>query len=292
MTIEFKWNAHDDPFIDNSVADGKTTFVRDTNRAMDTLGQITGYAAAQLGSQFRCHLYSVLVIRDRARLLRWDRTGTIVSESFEYNEDNHLADFFTRYSCASPEMRGHDASVSQPNHTESEAAAKTLGLPCTTEFVQLEVPEGAGIRTFVVPVPVAPAYTPPGRATRAFKAYDVSSRKIVFLKDTWRIDLPEIYPEGRTYRILKEASVRNIPSCLAAGDIRGDDYHATKTHIYSNRSWACSDHVHFTPHRHYRLALDVFGLPLTEFQSSHQLVSAIRDSLIGKSTFTSEHFLS
>jgi len=40
-------------------------------------GQITAYATMLLGNQHRTHAFSVLVIQDYARLIRWDRGGAI-----------------------------------------------------------------------------------------------------------------------------------------------------------------------------------------------------------------------
>jgi hypothetical protein len=55
--IEFKWKLNNDPFCDvydmkHPDKDGKTikSFLHDTKAAKDTLGHITAYAAAQLGS--------------------------------------------------------------------------------------------------------------------------------------------------------------------------------------------------------------------------------------------------
>ncbi|KAF8235488.1 hypothetical protein L208DRAFT_1023003, partial [Tricholoma matsutake] len=95
MFLEFKWKSGDNPFCD----DGKTvkSFLRDTKAAKDTLGQITAYAAARLGSQFCTHIYFILIIKDTARILRWDRSGTLVTEAIKYNESCHLAEFFHRY---------------------------------------------------------------------------------------------------------------------------------------------------------------------------------------------------
>jgi len=54
LIIEFKWHEADDPFCDPYVPPGAehTTIFRDGKTCTDTLGQITSYAAAQLGSQF------------------------------------------------------------------------------------------------------------------------------------------------------------------------------------------------------------------------------------------------
>ena len=91
------------------------------------LGQITSYAAAQLGAQFRTHAYSVLIVKDQARILRWDRSGTIIMEAIKYNKVPHLAKFFRRYSVASAVMRGKDETASVPSRYEKRVARKACG---------------------------------------------------------------------------------------------------------------------------------------------------------------------
>jgi hypothetical protein len=74
---KFKWNNEDDPFCDVKSSNCTNlnclqvnhSFLNDSKKAMDTLGQITSYAAAQLGAQFRTYAYSVLIVKDRARIL-------------------------------------------------------------------------------------------------------------------------------------------------------------------------------------------------------------------------------
>jgi hypothetical protein len=285
--VEFKWNTTDDPFCDlHDVAfEGGIvkSFLRDSKAGEDTLGQITSYAAAQLSAQFRTHLYSVLIVKDTARILRWDRSGTIVTEAIKYNKSSVLADFFRRYARAPPNMRGKDESASTPTPAEAVAAREALGLDMTIPLVKLSIPDTDGSQLyFVMPTPEATLYTPPGRATRGSRAYNVSQGTIVFLKDSWRIDLLDIQAEGRVYKRLRDAAVRHVPRCVASGDISTEGYHATKTNLYVDKPWACPLGAHLIPHRHYRLALDVVGRVLVQYRSSHEMVTAVRDSLIGE----------
>lgn len=68
MFVEFKWNPIDDPFGDVYELDsGHRSFLRNTKLADDTLGQLTSYAAAQFGAQFRTHLFSIFIVWDTAR---------------------------------------------------------------------------------------------------------------------------------------------------------------------------------------------------------------------------------
>jgi hypothetical protein len=287
LFIEFKWKYDHDPFrppykIQHN-SDTVMTFLRDTKTADDTLGQITAYAAAQLGSQFRTHAYSILIVKDTARFFRWDRSGTIVTEAFHYNESNHLVEFFRRYSKASPDMRGNDQSVSDPTPTEATLARQFLELDNDTPLVKLTIPHTDGSPLYyVASTPRVTPYTPPGRATRGFPAYDISRHTLVYMKDSWRVDIPNIWPEGLVYGELKKHSVRNIPDCLSSGDIATDQYHRSKTCAYVREPWACHSDAHFIPHRHYRLTLDIIGRSLTKYQSSYEMVSAVRDAIIGE----------
>ena len=67
LIIEFKWHTHDDPFTSPTlIGEGEDkilSFLCDSKAGIDTAGQITVYAAAQLGSPFRTCVYSVLIIQ-------------------------------------------------------------------------------------------------------------------------------------------------------------------------------------------------------------------------------------
>src|ERR1700678_2182262 len=125
--IEFKWV--DDLFCDPHDVDHEGGIVRSflchSKAANNTLGQIMSYAVAQLGAQFRTHAYSVFIVKDTARILRWDRSGTIVMETIKYNKSPLLAKIFRRYSVALPEMRGKDSSASAPTPAEGLMARKS-----------------------------------------------------------------------------------------------------------------------------------------------------------------------
>lgn len=291
MFIEFKWKTSDDPFCATHEDDcpdcqpnhRTMSFIRRTDSGKDTLGQITSYAAAHFGAQYRTHIYSVLIVKGTARIIRWDRSGAIVTEAIYYNVSPILAEFFRRYSTASPEMRGQDTSVSAPEPSEAFLARQALALHAEAPLVKLEIPAANGSpRHFITSAPRATPYTPPGRATRGGPAYDVLRGTTVFLKDSWRVDLPGIHPEGLTYKTLEKANVRNIAHCLESGDISTTEYHATKTPGFAAAPWACHSYIQFIPHRHYRLALDIIGRSLITFKSSYEMVAVVRDGLIGQ----------
>ncbi|KAI0309001.1 hypothetical protein OF83DRAFT_1024807, partial [Amylostereum chailletii] len=60
-------------------------------------GQMIAYAATQFASQHRVFIFSFLLMGDYARLLRWDRSGVVVTERFNWKTDPTLAEFFWRF---------------------------------------------------------------------------------------------------------------------------------------------------------------------------------------------------
>ncbi|KIM76441.1 hypothetical protein PILCRDRAFT_77847 [Piloderma croceum F 1598] len=281
LTIKFKWHSGDDPFcLPYSIGEGdnmKTSFLHDTKGGTNTAGQITAYVAAQLGAQFRTCTYSVLIVKSIARLIQWDRTGTVVSEPIAYNQEPALVEFFRRYHKAPQELRGVDTTVTEPTAGEKRLARKCLGIDDTTVLLKMAVQTPNSQRWYVIRAPMANHYTPPGRATRGFEAYDIERRRKVFVKDTWRVDLAGIEKEGDTYQLLWAAQVRNLAVCSASGDI-GDQ--ATCTHLYKDAPWACDTKHDLVPHHHYRLVLDTIGQSLTKFSSSREMLRSVLDAII------------
>jgi hypothetical protein len=284
VIVEFKWDAINVAFCDpplSSNVDG-FSFINQAMKGMDTLGQITSYAAAQLGAQYRTHIFSVLIVGSLARIIRWDMEGAIVTRAFNYNTKPHLADFFRRFSQASPALRGVDTSVTPASSEEAIRAWLRLNLRANMPMFTVTIPaaEGDGSIRLIIPAPVPCGLSPVGRRTRACPAFDPIHNKIVMFKDSWRVALPDILPEGVTYKLLNDANVCNVATCIACHDVPSLPQQRTQTMKFTSASWAC--HIgHLTPHIHYRLALNLVGKPLTQFESSCEVVQAVRDALIG-----------
>ena len=248
ILIEFKCNSDDDLFCDPHDVDVSCSYCRtldvvksflhETKSSNATLSQVTSYAAAQLTSQYCTHVYSVFIMKNTARILLWDRSGTIMMEAIEYNESPLLAKFFHHYSVASV-----------PTPVEAAEARQVLGLGNDVPLVKLQVPGACSSPLFfITSAPQAMPYMPPGCATCGGPAYNVLQRKRVFLKDSWRVDLPDIQAERLTYKMLKDTQVHNIPHCLASGDISTTVYHTTKAHIFTPNICVCCPHSHVIPH--------------------------------------------
>ena len=107
LMIEAKFNDEDDPF---KVVPTPKGFMRDSDRARQTLGQVACYATAHLAAQFRTHTFSILLFRETARLMRWDRAGVIVTERIPL-DNPALKQFFWRFNNSDATGRGYDSTV-------------------------------------------------------------------------------------------------------------------------------------------------------------------------------------
>jgi hypothetical protein len=292
--IEFKWSREDDPFYLSQAKQSagpseKTTKnngllsmpLNQSSPAYHTLGQIGTYVAVQTDSQFRTHIFFVLIVGDYARLMRWDRSGVIFTDPIDYNHQSELVEFFQRYDAAAPKVRGNDERVGQPRSDERDAALEAgLREPLLAVSIPENGPNGR-LNRYIIETPSARPSLPVGRSTRTSIAYDAQMRKLVFMKDSWPVFEHDDMMEGRVYQRLNRGRVPNTPHCAAFSN--GDEDNSdTRTQDYTCKSWVLKNLEFSIPRRrHHRLILDVVGKPLDKFASSKELVGAVRAAMIG-----------
>ncbi|THU78571.1 hypothetical protein K435DRAFT_737535 [Dendrothele bispora CBS 962.96] len=295
---EFKREDSADVFVQgkNLSADG---FAKNSGTASEALGQMIAYVTCQLAFQFRTHAFSFFVSGSSVRLIRWDRSGAVVSEAFKYAEEPFLAEFFWRFTRATPAARGVDTTVRKVKELnfDKELVAKAregLGLSPNDSLFGFDVwndsdPAGGSV-VYLASKPLSKHnQSPVGRATRTYKAWDTVHKRVVLLKDTWRVDAPGIWPEGLTYEKLRLKGVRYIATCLRAGDVKPsgvEGYHRTATsswtHLMSSEQGEAPGPLR--SHIHYRLILEQVGrCDLTEFTHAKELVQAAYNGLIAHS---------
>jgi hypothetical protein len=230
VVVEFKWEPHHNPFHTPAGDPSPTShFISETDKAMDTLGQIMSYTTAQLGTQYCTHTFSILIIYDQAYIIRWDREGATVSSAIKYNEEPHLADFFHRYAQASPALHGVDTSVTSASTEEAALARLQLGLSATTCMLKVAVPHvnDSGSITLIFPAPVPVGQPPIGQCTRTCPAYDIGNDRAVMFKNSWRVAIANILPEGETYKILKKQCFQHcIMHCVSRCTLYPSTSHA------------------------------------------------------------------
>ncbi len=250
LFIEVKPDPSQDFFIDTSETDDDDFLAMSQDEAFverrwRAFGQHIMYATEMLARQHRIFLFSISMSGSRARFLRWDRAGCVVSAAFDVRQDPQLlCDFIWRFSQTNDVGRGHDPTVSMVaaeeeilfrdtirGHVRSQTGLEGAELDrALSEHYQpahvaavLVSPHGQiasseNMRRFLVSRPVVSPLHLTGRATRGHWAVDQLTCKVVFLKDTWRSS-PQ--PEGVIIQELHERGVRNIPSLVCHGDVPG-----------------------------------------------------------------------
>jgi len=260
-------------------------FMAATPLAHQVAGQITSYASLVMSAQYRTHLFTVLILKEYARLIRWDRGGALVTEPIYHDGHPHLLDFLIRFNDAMRAARGRDPTVHPANSTERRKVRGLQPFAKASSFLTITISDLSRRETasnLIICAPYAQPDIPAGRWTRTSIAYDVQAEKCVFLKDSWRIHLDDIPPEGETYARLHEHGVHNIAECSLAEDVGEERFHRTWTQDFNGKSGVLQDSVHFVAHRHYRLVLDKIGRKLESFACSKELVRAVYHALIGK----------
>ena len=130
------------------------------------------------------------------------------------------------------------------------------------------------------------SFSPIGRFTLSYPAFDPETKLVVWIKDAWRIDEEGFEKEGVTYAKLARLGMKGrIPEVLCAGDVRDQDgqIQVTRSQDCKGRPWAAlSNNVH--RYVHYRIAFKTIGRPLTTFASTKQLVQVLADALEGMSS--------
>jgi hypothetical protein len=261
--LELKTDPQDDPFADAG------TLEKESARARDSRGQIITYLNAIQASQYRTHVFGVIIVKNKCRLLRLTRSGIEVTSSFDYTSTSFLTTLLWRFSHATPQTRGIDTTYELVHRADARAAREILDAVGRALW-QVPVQD----RSFYVSAPFTRSHHyPVGRGTRCFVAVDSVTNQKCLLKDTWRV--VGYHPEDEVYTRLHGHGVRNIAHIVAASDV-GEQSCGTYPLAWHIPSGGLREH------QHYRIVLDVVGKSLTQFPSTHALVGYILDTLEGR----------
>ena len=257
----------EDPFDDRPCADLES----DALRRKENRGQINSYSELAQALQFRAFLFMLLIIGRRFRLLRWDRSGVIITESTDYFRfPDLLCEFLWRVSHASSAELGFDTTATRlplrpdltnilddileelrprmVDHDPRELAAelrdgyvfkhaldlfaKSLSVKEWPRYqLTMEDDEGES-RSFLVGKPVFQMRGAAGRCTRGYVAYDLARRRLVWLKDTWRTWYTGVEMEGDVILRLNAAGIKGVPTVECHGDVED---HCTLTAVWWER---------------------------------------------------------
>ncbi|RDX46913.1 hypothetical protein OH76DRAFT_1385925 [Lentinus brumalis] len=219
-------------------------------------GQIITYAELLFAVQQRIAVFTLLVLGRQCRFIRWDRSGLVVTRSFDYYKKwKFFVDVLWRISQSSDKQLGLDPTAHRlfpgdPDYLLMTTAAKSvtsdvdhrervLDEAPKDSFVfsyvrkafqksveddrwpryRVEVPDGKQTRMYLIGKPSFRAKGLAGRGTRGYVALECGTGRFVWLKDAWRAHYLLVDREGDILERLMKANVPNIPTLICHGDI-------------------------------------------------------------------------
>ncbi|KAL0953940.1 hypothetical protein HGRIS_005103 [Hohenbuehelia grisea] len=251
-----------------------------------TRGQASSYAAEFMDRQHRTHLFSVLLAHPWARFMRWDRSGAIATEEFNYLEDpQRFVEFFCRFSRMDNSQRGWDPTVESVSPTESELARQLLkpwAPKVERPIVKFGVPaQESTTRWFIGWGSVCSAHSPTGRATRGYPVFECGTTTVMFLKDAWRPANLNLIAEPLALALLNKAGCRRVPTLICGGDLVNQQ---TQNDKYADSPWNRNQVVTQTYVRafiHHRFIIKEVGHPLFNFNSPREMLQVLDDAMEG-----------
>ncbi|KAI0077406.1 hypothetical protein K474DRAFT_1697693 [Panus rudis PR-1116 ss-1] len=254
---EAKDSENDDPH--RHTFKDKDGLEKSGNDASQTVyGQLLSYVASLSSTQHRTFTFAIGIYGDYVRFYRIDRAGVIVSERINYKTNPMaLAEFFWRYNQLSKVERGFDPSALKA--TTEEATLLTTAVAAHVQAVKAGESSvrayprmeqttdkkhcaykiivgdnrGDSAKAYIVRRSLVNATSPLGCATRGFigvelpqasdkaRNDDASTKTspLVFIKDTWRVDIDEEEIETNVYADLADHGVPHLPEIICGGDV-------------------------------------------------------------------------
>ena len=300
-----------DPFCD--LPDGGMEG-RDSINGNRTRRKCLLHAQSQLAYQHLLFAFSLVICGKRARFIRWDREGVIVSAGIDCSQHPELViEFLRRFDQLTDGQRGLDPTAT-PATPEQVDIFESAVAQIDIESLKLSVGDRENHPRFMLEVREsnnASSYYIVGRAldydlglidrcTRGYLALDLSTKECVFLKDTWRPDVSGVEPEHVWYEKLIEAGVPHLVEFKHASDVVQSTppcyYHGTLTFnhptirsvqgaqrgLTHHLARACDPPDSSLQGRiHYRLVQRELCRPLSEFTNSKHLALVMLHSLEG-----------
>lgn len=295
------------PSRDSSIVYGP--FEREGPEAEAVRADLLAHAKAHFARQHRRFLFQVILISTDARFILWDRSGAIVSERFTFVDFPHiLADFLWRFAHMDDARRGWDTSASCATRREAALftdvvreflnpsrgpsgdrlpqAARTLEDKSYPVWKLHVINEETGKSTdLLTKRPFAGHSSLFGRSTRAYLAYDLAERRLVFLKDSWRVQDKRLQSEFHVYKELQAHKVPFIPEVIYGGDVPDAEgsLQETRVHLLSveQSDWRYTDN-RLEGYVHHRIVQDI-AYPIDSVRDERELMQALNDTLVGAS---------
>ncbi|KAL6301564.1 hypothetical protein BKA93DRAFT_828209 [Sparassis latifolia] len=299
LHFEFKRQYNqDDPFDDSS-----DDFEDVPSDRLDKRGECIQNAATLFERQQRCFCFTVMILGRWARLCRWDRSGAVISEKFDYIKERYLVEFLWRFAHLSPVQQGDDPTAipipknsGDANLMREKAKPRDENCGHIREYfrnsldeswtwwrLKIDVHVGGADSTahevkgeYLVGRPRFYTINMAGRGTRGYVAVDCETGNFVWLKDAWRMDHAGIEKEGDILQRLNELEIGNIPTMLQHGDIL-QQHTLTQDHWHVPTSNPMKTNV-LKLHTHYRLVEKEVCRPMRDFKHGQELTRLVWDS--------------
>ncbi|KAF7439790.1 hypothetical protein PC9H_000126 [Pleurotus ostreatus] len=247
-------------------------FEVDTDKAIVARGQLVTYAVEICARQHRTHLFLVYIYFPYARLIRFDRSGALVSERLNFTKDcTPLNRFFSRFCRMDDIAIGYDPTVHVTSEAEAKFARKHLAAWAPDPKLERSVfkmdvhdDQSGQARQFLVWGSLADPESPLGRATRGYPAME------------WRS--LALCPEIETLQKINKAGVHFVPTLVCGGDLPSQ---LTKTQDYASMFDGRIGDKRLDPRQHVRFVVKEVGSPLERFSSSKQMLQAVNHALQG-----------
>ena len=127
-------NREEDPF-----ASPHALFEEEADFARRIYGQLITYVKHHHDAQPRVCSFHLCLFGDQARIIRWDRTGALVTELFSWTQGTISYNFFSHFNEASVKQRGVDTTVRPASLEEvnkAKAAFKRAGFGDTNSMTR------------------------------------------------------------------------------------------------------------------------------------------------------------
>ncbi|EKM56996.1 uncharacterized protein PHACADRAFT_119131 [Phanerochaete carnosa HHB-10118-sp] len=284
-------------FLPSKDQAGEQKFLRDSDVGRKTRAQFIKYAIEGMLRQHRTHFYTFYFSGMYARVFRWDRVGCIASEPIDLEKNaKQFLNILYRLATSTDDY-GSDNTVQlasqkdislveayDPEGNEYLQEYKDMmlkdrlyypiykvSLPAV--FIGGEKTHDDGERCYLIGRYAFGHYSPVGRCTRGYAAFDLQTKRLAWLKDQWRC-IARPHTELDAYIRLHKHGVSYIATPIAGGDI---DEHRTVSQGYMTHlsaDWRPSERVHT------RLVTKEVGRVLESYADSAELLRVCGEAFI------------
>ncbi|GJE86587.1 hypothetical protein PsYK624_026670 [Phanerochaete sordida] len=270
--------------------DGIQKFLRDSDVGKKARAQFIKFYIEAALRQHRTHFYTFYIADMYVRVFRWDRVGCIASEPIDLEKNpRQFLNILYRLATSSEDYGADDTVFCASEEDVSEVEAYDPGdnqyfkdykdmmlddqlsypiykVSCPTVSLDEAHSANGEEREYLIGRYAFGHYSPMGRCTRGYAAFDMKTKRLAWLKDQWRC-AARPHTELDAYIRLHKHNVPFIATPVSGGDL---DSHYTVSQKYMthlSEDWRPGKRVHT------RLVTKEVGRLLETYKNSIELVS-------------------